>query len=152
MRATAPVALVSEQPAMWGAIDAVCDDVGADGAVAVVGVPARDLLPMALRARCGVPVAELDTGDPELAVAHARQLETALRAQGRTLTLVGMDQEDLAPFAAAGLGTARRSAATTNPREHEHTLNRRPERYLQGEEIFFLPREIVIWSLPVGAQ
>lgn len=152
VRATAPVALVSEQPAMWGAIDAVCDDVGADGAVAVVGVPARDLLPMALRARCGVPVAELDTGDPELAVAHARQLETALRAQGRTLTLVGMDQEDLAPFAAAGLGTARRSAATTNPREHEHTLNRRPERYLQGEEIFFLPREIVIWSLPVGAQ
>lgn len=151
-RATAPIALVSEQPAMWGAIGSVCDDIGADGAVAVVGVPARDLLPMALRARCDVPVAELETADVGAAVEHGAQLEAVLGRQGRTLTLVAMDPADLMPFEEAGLGVAHRSATTTNPREHEHTLNGPPRRYLQGDEIFFLPRRIAIWTLQVEAQ
>ena len=152
VHATAPIALVSEQPAMWGALGAVCDDAGDDGAIAVVGVPARDLLPMALRSRCGVPVAELDTGDRALAIDHARELASTLGSRGRRLTLVAMDPADLVPFEDAGLGSTRRSALTGNPREHEHTLNRRPARYLGGDEVFFLPRDIAVWSLPVGAQ
>jgi hypothetical protein len=104
-----------------------CAALPARAAVLVIGAPARDELPLALRVRCGVPVAVATAGgrqggSPALTAGTA----AATRAAGRVLVLVGTAPEPLR--AAGGVGPRRLARLTT--REVDRTLLSPPRRTL----------------------
>ncbi|CAB5029748.1 unannotated protein [freshwater metagenome] len=141
---TSPIALLTEQPSMFGVVDSSCEMIGDQAAVLVVGTLAKMTLPLALRTMCRVPVAGLDTTDPALAATNVRKLRDQLELGGTSLAIVGLDNADLELFAEFSSEQVQQTAPTSNPREYRHTLTSAPDRYQSGEESFFLPREITI--------
>ncbi len=146
---TSPIALLAEQPSMFGVVDSACEMISEQAAVLVVGTLASDTLPLALRSMCRVPVAELDTTDPARAVVNVRKLRDRLALAGTSLAIVGLDNADLERFAELSSEQVQHTAPSSNPREYRHTLSSAPDRYLSGDETFFLPREITISVLLV---
>jgi hypothetical protein len=94
-------------------------------------------------------VAELDTTDPARAVVNVRKLRDQLALGGTSLAIVGLDNADLELFAEFSSEQVQQTVPTSNPREYRHTLSSAPDRYLTGDETFFLPREISISVLPI---
>jgi hypothetical protein len=146
---TSPIALLTEQPTMFGVVDSSCEIIGDQAAVLVVGTLASDTLPLALRSMCRVPVAELKTTDPARAVVNVRKLRDRLALAGTTLAIVSLDNADLERFAELSGEQVRQTVTASNSREYRHTLSSAPDRYLSGDETFFLPREIAISVLLV---
>jgi hypothetical protein len=82
-----PVAGVEGQRPFLAAVSDTCDAVGGDGAVLLrEGGGLELVLPPALRAWCGVPVA---TAGPEVGPDRVRELAAAWAADGRRLFVIG---------------------------------------------------------------
>jgi hypothetical protein len=94
--AIAPVAAVDGPQRPWlRAVEDTCAAVGSDGAVLVrEGNDLQLVLPPALRAWCGVPVA---TAGPAVGADRVGQLAAAWAAQGRRLFVVGPESQLPAP-------------------------------------------------------
>ena len=132
---------------MFGAVDAVCAEIGDDATVLVVDPLARLTLLPSLRGVCDVPAAHLlpsIADDPPSSVDAARRRASEL---GLDLVLVATDPVSLAPFESVGTTTISAVSLPVTSRELERTLLGPPDRYMADDEQFFLPRDMTVYVL-----
>lgn len=149
---TAPLPLPTEQPAVFDAVEQVCDLIGDDAVVLVVDDMGQVILLPALRGVCGVPTGHLLRGvdDPDRSMDEARRRADEL---GVDLVLVSTEMRFLDEYESDAAGPVRSVEIPTNPREIERTLHGAPDRYMTGDDLFFVPRdlEVLVMPLEVGS-
>jgi hypothetical protein len=150
---TTPIALLAEQRGSVAAVQRLCDSLGPDSAVIVVGDIERGLLAPTVRSACGVPAARLAStaGDIRSDVESIESAAEHVEASGGRLALVSFTPGALDAYADAGLGTVRGVPGTTSTRDYQRTLTRAPFRYMSGDERFYLPLTIEFFILDVVA-
>ncbi len=112
-------------------IHLLCQQLGSDSAVLVVGEPAAQTwYPHTVQAFCGVPVGTLAGRDPDA----IRRLATAWGERGRRLVLLSRTNRDLAAQGVAGANA--RLITVPADREIALTFNRPPTDYLRTDLLF----------------
>jgi hypothetical protein len=146
--ATAPVALPTEQRGMESVVKQACTLLGPRAAVIVVGDTERNVLPQSIRSWCNVPVAA--SVHVKLTPDQLAGFRVAAARSGRLPRLVSFDRSAVRNLPVRIDGS---SSPIVPPRRLEHTLTRRPGRYLDSKEDFYLPARLqLVVSSPVPAN
>ena len=106
----------------------VCDEVGPDGAVLVLGNLATLTLPQTLRSWCGVPVAaEGDALDPDDPEGSLQEIADEVAEDGRRLFLVALSRDQVDRFEQPGGPPAMSTGSVEDRWSAQPTLERAPD-------------------------